>query len=116
MKKEQIIEIAAWLKETILECNPEDHCQRCDDLRVHIATLESIATEIEQLSSDQFRNPESSEAVKDNKDLINELNNQVFELRDRLDTTRNYLMGVGPKDLTAEDCLDMLGYGRNGLG
>ena len=29
---------------------------------------------------------------------------------------RNYLMGVLPEDLTVEDCLEQLGYSRNGLG
>lgn len=28
---------------------------------------------------------------------------------------RHYLMSVDPKDLTVEDCLEYLGYGRDGL-
>ena len=28
---------------------------------------------------------------------------------------RDYLMGVEPEYLTVEDCLEQLGYGRNGL-
>lgn len=29
---------------------------------------------------------------------------------------RNYLMGVTPEKLSVEECLNQLGYGRNGLG
>ncbi|WP_250632138.1 hypothetical protein [Rhodoflexus caldus] len=36
----------------------------------------------------------------------------LVELRDRC---RNYLMSVQPEDITVEDCLEELGFGRNGL-
>ena len=42
------------------------------------------------------------------KDKSNTLN--------RLDNGRDYLMGVNPKDLNAEDCLEAFGFKRNGLG
>ena len=40
----------------------------------------------------------------------------LAELADYRLQCRNYLMGVHPADLTVEDCLEQLGYGRNGLG
>ena len=40
----------------------------------------------------------------------------LAELADYRIQCRNYLMGVRPEDLTVEDCLEQLGYGRNGLG
>lgn len=31
------------------------------------------------------------------------------------DECRDYLMGIDPKDLTVEDALEALGYGRDGI-
>lgn len=38
------------------------------------------------------------------------------ELAKQRDECRHYLMGVQPSELTVEDALESLGYGRNGLG
>ena len=39
----------------------------------------------------------------------------IYELRERLTNGRDYLMQVETKDLTVGDCLEALGFGRNGL-
>jgi hypothetical protein len=42
-------------------------------------------------------------------------NEQLKSLANLRLQCRNYLMGIKPEDLTIEDCLEQLGYGRNGL-
>jgi len=39
----------------------------------------------------------------------------AYELNDRINACRNYLMGVDPKKITVEDTLLALGFNRNGL-
>lgn len=47
---------------------------------------------------------------------IGEEQERLKELAEHRLNCRHYLMGVEPKNLTVEDCLESLGYGRNGLG
>ncbi len=39
----------------------------------------------------------------------------IQDNNDRLDNGRHYLMGVDPKKLTVEDCLENFGFSRDGL-
>lgn len=47
--------------------------------------------------------------------LLTEKDEKISELGERLNEGRHYLMSVQPKDLTVEDALEALGFGRNGL-
>lgn len=52
-----------------------------------------------------------------NPELLRErdkMKEEVKELRDRIYSCRGYLMSVDPKDLRVEDCLENLGFNRNG--
>lgn len=65
---------------------------------------------------------ELTEALKDKDDLLNKWIKEA-DLRSkegkqdhvRLQEGRHYLMGVNPKDLTVEDCLEAFGWTRDGL-
>jgi hypothetical protein len=66
-KQERIIEVVQFLKDFILECEPDTGCGRCDDLRKHINTLESIHSEPE----DELReDSELADILKECRDTL----------------------------------------------
>lgn len=58
---------------------------------------------------------ECNEYSKELLDQIETLKAKIDKLQDRLSSGRDYLMGVEPEFLSAEDALESFGYGRNGL-
>lgn len=48
-------------------------------------------------------------------EFFEELDDENYELHERLQEGRDYLMSVEPSDLTVEDALEALGFERNGL-
>lgn len=49
------------------------------------------------------------------KELLERSDSFYRESHDHRYDCRDYLMAVDPNDLTVEDCLEALGFGRNGL-
>ncbi len=45
-----------------------------------------------------------------------EMIKMIADLNKRLEEGRDYLMGVPDNEITAEDALEALGFGRNGYG
>lgn len=69
-------------------------------------------------SSKQLKKEEDDfiESIEEELDKVKALNFLLDEAARFRVECRNYLMGVDPEDLNVEDCLEALGYGRNGLG
>ena len=67
---------------------------------------------------EEWKKKATSLSKKELIDLVSKIGKENEELEraaDHRNNCRDYLMGVYPKDLTVEDCLENLGYGRNGL-
>jgi len=100
---------------------------KCSDqgnhyVSVPFAFLEPFVTN-ERIEQAKEENALLVDEVERQKGLFNEEKNyhqrtanHLLDANDKLKEGRHYLMGVGPIDLTVEDCLEAFGFGRNGLG